>query len=83
MIVQAEFPAGDALRVLQQFDHALLVVLRLGLHVFGMDSEGGVDVRVFLGEFACAVKICRVACHMDKCLGRLHVRVGVVGESFE
>ncbi len=69
MVVESEFTAGNAFRVLQKFHHARFVFGGLCFDVFGMDAVSGVDEWIFFAEFAGAVKVCRVAGDMDKCFG--------------
>ena len=83
MVVEPELPAGDTLGVLQVFEHACFVFGSLGIDVFRVDSVCGVDVRVFFGELACIFEVCRVACHVDKRLGQLDIRVAVVAQAGE
>ena len=69
VVVETEFPAGDALRMLQEFHHAGFVFGRFRFDIFGMDAVGGVDVVVFFAEFAGVFEICRVASDVDKRFG--------------
>ena len=69
--------------MLEQFDHAFLVVACLGLYVFRVYAVGGVHIAVFFGKFPRVVEVLRVACHMDKGLGLLDIRVAVMGEACE
>ena len=67
MVIEAEFTAGDALGVLQEFHHPGFVFGCFCFDVLGMDAVSGVDEGIFFAEFAGAVEVCRVAGDMDKC----------------
>ena len=67
MVIEAEFTAGDALGVLQEFNHPGFVFGCFCFDVLGMDAVSGVDEGIFFAEFAGAVEVCRVAGNMDKC----------------
>lgn len=83
MVVEAEFTARDAFGVREKLFQARFVFGSFGIDVFRMDTVGGVDVRVFFGEFPAAFEIRRIARHVDEGLGQRDVRVGVVGEPLE
>ena len=67
MVIEAEFTAGDALRVGEVFEKSGFVFGGLCFDIFGMDAVSGVDERILFAEFAGAVEVCRVTGHMDEC----------------
>ena len=69
MVIEPEFTAGDAFRVLQKFHHASFIFGGFCFDVLRMDAVCGVDKRVFFAEFSGAVEIRWVAGHMDERLG--------------
>ena len=69
MVIEAEFTAGDALGVLQEFHHPGFVFGCFCFDVFGMDAVSGVDEGIFFAEFASAVEVCRVAGNVNECFG--------------
>ena len=69
VVVETEFPAGDALGVGEVFEESGFVFGSFRFDIFGMDAVGGIDVAVFFTEYAGAFEICRVACYVNERFG--------------
>ena len=69
VVVESEFPAGNALGVGEVFEKSGFVFGSFCFDVFGMDAVGGIDVVVFFAESAGVFEICRVAGYVDERFG--------------
>ena len=66
VVIEPEFPAGDALGVLQKFHHVRFVFGSFRFDVLGMDAVGGIDERIFFAQGAGRFEVRRVTGHVDK-----------------